>query len=287
MILVTGATGNVGRNLVRELADAGEEVRALTREPATAGLSDGVDVVEGDLTRPATLPAALQGVDRVFLFPVHGPGALDGFLAAAEQAGVRHIVLLSSDSVTFSEPGWIGEQHLACERAVAGSAMSWAFVRPSLFMANDLGWARQIRRGAAVRGVYGDGGMAPVDERDIAAVAAHALTPSAGKTYELTGPQTLSQVDRVRIIGETLGVDTRFEEVPRGDVRRELLHRLPAPAADFLLDQLAASRTKPVQALPTVEKVTGRPARTYAQWVAHHAAAFGAEQGLPRGAASY
>ncbi|NBE55053.1 NAD(P)H-binding protein [Streptomyces boluensis] len=273
MILVTGATGNVGRNLVRELLDAGEKVRAVTRNPAASGLPDDVEAVPGDLTRPETLPAALRGVDRAFLFPVHG--ALDAFLAAAENEGTRHIVLLSSDSVTFARPGWIGEQHLACEQAVADSAIPWTFVRPTVFMANDLAWAHGIRHGGTVRGVYGSGAMAPVDERDIAAIAAHALlTPHPGTTYELTGPHTLSQIDRVRIIGETLGVLARFEETSRDDVRGRLLDRLPPPAADFLLDQLAASRTEPVPTLPTVEQVTQRPARTYAEWVAHHAAAF-------------
>ncbi|MFM9373716.1 NAD(P)H-binding protein [Streptomyces sp. Da 82-17] len=273
MILVTGATGNVGRNLVRELLAAGEDVRALTRDPATADLPDGVDAVPGDLTRPETLPAALHGVDRAFLFPVHG--ALDAFLAAARQAGTGHIVLLSSDSVTFTEPGWIGEQHLACEQAVADSGIPWTFVRPTVFMANDLAWADQIRNGGTVRGVYGTGATAPVDERDIAAVAAHALlAPSPGKTYELTGTETLSQIDRVRVIGATLGIPTRFEEVPRETVRRRLLDRLPAPAADFLLDQLAASRTTPTPTLPTTRTTLGRPAHTYADWVAHHATAF-------------
>ncbi|GAA3143370.1 NAD(P)H-binding protein [Streptomyces rectiviolaceus] len=274
MILVTDATGNVGRNLVHELIDAGEKVRALTRDPAATTLPDSVEIVPGDLTRPETLPAALRDVDRAFLFPVHG--ALDGFLAGAKAAGTRHIVLLSSDSVTFPQPGWIGEQHLACEQAVADSGMSWTFVRPTVFMANDLGWAPRIRRGAAVRGAYGSAAMAPVDERDIAAVAAHALlTPQPGKAYELTGPQALSQIDRVRIIGETLGVPARFEEVPRDDVRRHLLDHLPPPAADFLLDQLAAAQSEPTPVLPTTEQVTGRPARTYAEWVADHATDFG------------
>jgi uncharacterized protein YbjT (DUF2867 family) len=274
MILVTGATGNVGHNLVRELINEGEKVRALTRDPASSALPDGIDVVPGDLARPETLPAVLQGVDRVFLFPVFG--ALDGFLTRAKQAGTRHIVLLSSAAVTFPQPGWIGEQHLACEQAVADSGMSWTFVRPSVFMANDLGWAHQIRHGGTVRGVYGGAAMAPVDERDIAAVAAPALlTPQPGKAYELTGPQALSQIDRVRIIGETLGLPARFEEVPRDDVRQQLLDHMPPPAADFLLDQLAVAQAEPARVLPTIEQVTGHPARTYAEWVAHRAADFG------------
>ncbi|MFI7635871.1 NAD(P)H-binding protein [Nonomuraea sp. NPDC049400] len=274
MILVTGATGNVGHNLVRELINAGEKVRALTRDPATTALPDSVEIVPGDLTRPETLPAALKDVDRAFLFPVFG--ALDGFLTAAKEAGTRHIVLLSSAAVTFPQLGWIGEQHLACEQAVADSGMSWTFVRPSVFMANDLGWAHQVKHGGIVRGAYGGAAMAPVDERDIAAVAAHALlSPRPGKAYELTGPQALSQIERVRIIGETLGLSARFEEMPRNDVRRQLLDHMPPPAADFLLDQLAAAQAEPDSVLPTIEQVTGHPARTYAEWVAHHVADFG------------
>lgn len=244
MILVTGATGNVGHNLVRELIKTGQQVRALTRDPTSSALPDSIDLVSGDLTRPDTLHAVLQGVDRAFLFPVFG--AINGFLANAKQAGTQHIVLLSSAAVTFPQPGRIGEQHLACEQAVADSGISWTFIRPSVFMTNDLAWADQIKHDGTVQGAYGRAATAPGDERDIAAVAAHTLlNPQPAQAHELTGPQALSQIDRGRIIGETLGLPAHFEEMPRDDVRRQLLDHMPPPAADFLLDQLALAQTQP------------------------------------------
>jgi uncharacterized protein YbjT (DUF2867 family) len=273
MILVTGATGNVGANIVHQLLDAGEKVRIITRNPRTRALPDEVEVLPGDLTRPETLPAALDGVDRAFLFPVFG--ALDGFLDAARQAGLSHVVLLSSSAVAYPTPGWIGEQHLELERAVAASGLPWTYVRPDAFMTNDLAWAHQIAYGGVVRGAYGQAATAPVDARDIAAVAVRALLDRhVGKAYVLTGPQSLTQIDRVRIIGETIGRPLRFEEQPRKQFRDQLLQGAPPPAVDFLLDMLASMDGMTAEVLPTVEEVTGRPAFTYAQWAAHHAAKF-------------
>ncbi|MEV6868590.1 NAD(P)H-binding protein [Streptosporangium subroseum] len=273
MILVTGAAGNVGANIVRQLLDAGERVRVITRNPRTRTLPDEVEVLPGNLTRPETLPAALDGVDRAFLFPVFG--ALDGFLDAARQAGLSHVVLLSSSAVAYPTPGWIGDQHLELERAVAASGLPWTYVRPDAFMTNDLAWAHQIAESGVVRGAYGQAATAPVDPRDIAAVAVRALLERhAGKAYVLTGPQSLTQIDRVRIIGETIGRPLRFEEQPREQFRKQLLQGAPPPAVDFLLDMLASMDGMTAEVLPTVEEVTGRPAFTYAQWAAHHAATF-------------
>lgn len=275
MILVTGGAGNVGANVVRQLLNAGEKVRVITRNPRGRSFPDQVEVVPGDLARPETLPPALSGVDRAFLFPVHE--GLDGFLESAQRAVLRHVVLLSSSAVTYSPPGWIGELHLQLERAVASSGLPWTYVRPDAFMTNDLAWKHQIANGGVVRGAYGNAATAPVDPRDIAAVAVRALLDRrVGEAYVLTGPQSLTQIDRVRIIAETIGRPLRFEEQPRERFREQLLlhHGMPAPVIDELLDQLAARDGKTVQTLPTVEEVTGRPAVTYAQWVARHAAEF-------------
>lgn len=274
MILVTGGAGNVGANVVRQLLDAGEEVRVVTRDPRGRSFPDQVEVVPGDLTRPETLPAALSGVDRAFLFPVHE--GLDGFLEAARQADLRHVVLLSSAVVTYSPPGWIGEQHLRLERAVAASGLPWTYVRPEAFATNDLAWKHQILNGGVVRGAYGNAATAPIDPRDIAAVAVRALLDRrVGEAYAITGPESLTQIARVRIIAETIGRPLRFEEQPRAEFREQLLHHgMPAPVADHFLEGLAARDGKTAPVLPTVEEVTGRPAFTYAQWVAHRATEF-------------
>jgi uncharacterized protein YbjT (DUF2867 family) len=232
MFLVTGGAGNVGANLVRQLLDAGEKVRVITRHPSDRSFPEQVEVVPGDLTRPETLPAALSGVGRAFLFPFFN--AMAGILEAARQAGLQHVVLLSSAAVTYSTPGWMGEKHHQLERAVAASGLPWTFVRPDAFMTNDLAWTRQIVNGGVVRAAYGNAATAPVDPRDIAAVAVRALLDQcAGEAYVLTGPQSLTQIDRVQIIGETIGRPLRFEEQSREQFREQLLHHaLPAPAVD-------------------------------------------------------
>ncbi|GIH14244.1 NAD(P)H-binding protein [Rugosimonospora africana] len=281
MILVTGGTGNVGGSVIRQLLDAGEQVRVVTRTDAATRASrgrtipDGVEVVPGDLRQPQTLRTALTGVDRAFLFPVFD--AVDGFLDAARQADLRQVVLLSSSAVTYSTPGWIGEQHLRVERAVAASGLPWTFVRPDAFMTNDLAWAHQIANGGVVRGIYGKSACAPIDPRDIAAVAVRAILDRlVGEAYLLTGPQSLTQIDRVHIIGEVLGKPLRFEEQTREQFGEQLLRELPAAAVEALLDILAATDGTTAAVLPTVEEVTGRPAFTYAEWVATRAADFGA-----------
>jgi uncharacterized protein YbjT (DUF2867 family) len=274
MILVTGGAGNVGANVVRQLLDAGEKVRVITRNPSDRSFPDQVEVVPGDLTRPETLPAALSGVDRAFLFPVYN--GLDGFLEAARRADLQHVVLLSSAAVEFPPPGWIREVHLQLERAVAASGLPWTYLRPEAFMTNDLAWKHQIVNGGVVRGAYGNAPTAPIDPRDIAAVAVRALLDQrVGEAYVLTGPQSLTQIDRMRIIAETIGRPLRFEEQPREEFREQLLlYGIPEPAVDHFLDGLATRDGKTAPVLPTVEEVTGRLAVTYAQWVARRAAEY-------------
>jgi uncharacterized protein YbjT (DUF2867 family) len=267
MILVTGATGNVGRQVVTQLVEAGEEVRAISRDPVTAGLPDGVEVLAADLGRPETLLPVLTGVDRVFLFPLHGQ--LGGFLDLAAAAGVSRVVLLSAAAVGMdSNP--LGAVHEATERVVAESGLAWTFLRPGAFMANDLAWAPGIRAEGVVR-EFGAGLALPmIDERDIAAVAVRALLDGghAGQTYELTGPQALTPADRVKIIADTTGREVRFEELTREQARAALLKRVRQPKiADSILDAMAAAGAGPVS--PLVRDLTGNT-HTYAEWATFH-----------------
>ncbi|WP_405448762.1 NAD(P)H-binding protein [Streptomyces achromogenes] len=277
MILVTGATGNVGRNLVRELLDAGARVRALTRDPRRAGLPDGVDVVRGDLTDAESLASALRGVERAFLFPVHG--RLQAFLDAATRAGLKQVVLLSSQSVVDEHLSRerMGRLNAADEQSVIASGVPWTFLRPGPFMVNDLPWAWGVKAEGVVRAAYGDAATAPVDERDIAAVAARALLDDehVGLAYELTGPQSLTQVERVRILGEVLGRELRFEELTPEAARERMTRHLEAETVDSLLRMFARQAGTTVPVSTAVEDVTGRPAHTYAEWAAHHAGDFG------------
>jgi uncharacterized protein YbjT (DUF2867 family) len=271
MILVTGATGNVGHHVVTQLVEAGEKVRAVARNPERGRFPESVEVVRADLSDASTLPAALAGVDRVFLYGV--PGGTGEFLAVAND--VDRVVLLSSSSTLDDEPNAIGQAHLDYEREVADSGLQWTFIRPGGFMTNDLAWAPGVKAGV-VRAPYGGAVSATIDERDIAAVAVRSLLDDghAGQKYELTGPEALSVADRVRILGEVLGRAVRFEEQDPAEARAQMLASMPEAIVDSLLPVFAAlvGATPPI--LPTVEQVTGRPPTTYANWVAEHAADF-------------
>ena len=270
MILVTGATGNVGRNVVEQLLAEGAEVRAISRNPGTAGLPAGVQVLPGDLTRPETLPAALDGVDRVFLFPAQ----VDALVEAAQEAGVRRIVLLSAAAVEMEAGGEIARAHLACERAVAGSGLEWTFLRPGAFMVNDLAWAESVRGTGVVRDIGGDRPSTPIDERDIAAVAVRALLDDghASRTYLLSGPEELTAVERLRILGEVLGRGIRFEEESLAEARERMLARMPAHLVDTLLNLFTRDEND-LGVSPAVAEITGK-SRTYREWATHHAADF-------------
>lgn len=274
MILVTGATGNVGRHVIGGLVAAGAGVRALTRDPANAHLPARVEVQAGDLTRPETWPAALRAVDRAYVMSI--PGELAGFLDAARGAGVRHIVLLSSGTVTLRQPNPIARTHAECERLVERSGLDWTFLRPTAFMANDLRWAPGVRAQGVVRAPYGQAATAAIDERDIAAVAVAALLREghAGQAYPLTGPASLTQVERVRLLGEALGRTLRFEELDPAAARAHMASVLPPPLVEAVLGMLAAQVGQTAEVVDTVERVTGRAPFSYAAWARLHAADF-------------
>nr|WP_197289828.1 NAD(P)H-binding protein [Saccharothrix sp. NRRL B-16348] len=271
-VLVTGATGNVGAQVVRQLVAAGVAPRALSRR-ADAGLPDGVEVVRGHHFDPATLAAALVGVDRVFLvWPAFTADAAD---AVAEVIGARRVVLLSSGAVVDGveeQPHPIGRYHAEVERAVARAGAEWTFLRPHGFAANTRAWAPEIRAGDVVRGAYGQAASTLIHEADIAAVAVRALTTTghAGAAYELTGPEVLTRVEQVGVIGEALGRPLRWEELSREEERERSLSWLPASVVDSVLDGQAELVHRPLPPTTTVEEVTGTPARPFREWVADH-----------------
>lgn len=273
MILVTGASGNVGRNVVRQLLEAGEAVRAMTRDPQRVHFPEGVEVVPGDLSLPETLDAALAGVSRAFLFPVHGH--LRAFLERGRRVGLQGVVLLSSAAVQAPTENAIGRAHAAAEAEVEASGLPWTHLRPVSFMANDLRWAGQIRASGVVRAPHGQAGSAPVDERDIAAVAVAALRGDAqGCTaLTLTGPESLTVVQRVAILAEVLGRPVRFQELSP-EQARAASRDVPAEVLEFVLANAAAMVGRRAETADTVQRVTGMPAHTYRQWAEHHVADF-------------
>ncbi|HZS01798.1 MAG TPA: NAD(P)H-binding protein [Chloroflexota bacterium] len=272
MILVTGAAGNVGGSVVRQLLAAGERVRALTRNPA-ARLPRGVEVVVGDLADPATLAAAFDGVDRMFLFPALGISAEVAQLA--RERGVRRAIVLSSAAIQRAAPrdNPIVAKHDAVEQAVRTAGLAWTMLRPDTFATNTLAWAPSIRAASVVRAAYGRAQRNPIHEADVAAVATAALLEDGheGAVYLLTGPASITQAEQAAAIGHAIGREVRFEELSREQALAELTTHTARPVAERLLDYLARSVDRPPHLEPTVEQVTGRPARTFAQWAADHA----------------
>lgn len=272
-ILVTGATGNVGRHVVSLLSGAGATVRALARNPDTADLPDGVEVVRGDLTEPDTLDAALDGVDSVFLiWPFFTADAAQACLDVVAKHAHR-IVYLSAMSVQDDRAPqgngiWGQIEHLIKE-----SGLEWTFLRAGGFATNALGWAEQIRADGVVCWPYGGAARSLIHERDIAAVAVRALTEDghAGAKYVLTGPEAVTQAEQVRIIGEVIGRPVRWVELSPEEAREQLLVAWGDPAfVDGALGHWASLLAEPEPVTGTVREVTGAPAHTFREWAADH-----------------
>ncbi|GAA4565913.1 SDR family oxidoreductase [Planotetraspora kaengkrachanensis] len=285
-ILVTGATGNVGRIVVERLLEAGATVRALCRNPRQAALPGNIEVVEGDLSRPESLRPALEGVERMHLFPFAATAS--DVVDLAEEAGVRRVVVMSSGAVTA---GRDTGAHLPVERAAEASGMEWTHVRPGEFMLNKLWlWGPSIREERVVRDPFPDLAWHPVHERDIADVATAALLEDGhqGVAYTVNGPEFISRRDQVRAIAEAVGEDIRLEVVTPARAREMYLAQggFAAANAGFLTgfeeyardqaDRARAGKAAPAPSgpAPTAEKVTGRPARTFGDWVRDHAGDF-------------
>ncbi|WP_116200657.1 NAD(P)H-binding protein [Amycolatopsis circi] len=278
MYLVIGATAHFGRQAVEELITAGVPVRALTRAPERAGLPDVVDVVRGDLTKPETLPPALAGVEAAFLVLQYGMDVAP-LLAAAVQAGVRRLVLLSSGAVVpgaEQQPDVIAQYHRDVERAVEETGIEWTFLRLLFPAVNSLTFAMQLQSGDVIRAPYAEAAFSAVHERDVAEVAARILTGGghAGRAYDLTGSDSLTQADQVRILGETLRRPLTVEDLDPEPVREQMSQFMDPEFLAALFDLMAHTVGKPAPVNDIVEQITGRPARTYAQWAADHRADF-------------
>ncbi|MEV0588293.1 NAD(P)H-binding protein [Nonomuraea sp. NPDC050310] len=275
MILVTGATGTVGRSAVDLLLEAGQEVLAGTRDPGRAGFPEGVRPVAGEV---AGLKADLAGVSGILVSPRAVGRDLPELLALAAEHGVARVVLLSAATVVHpaGRPEFAAAFR-AAEEAVRASGADWTLLRCADFAANALAWAPQVRSTGVVRGAYGGAATSPIHERDLAEVAVRALLAPghAGQAYLLTGPQSLTQRDKARILGQALGRELPFEELPPERVRQAMLAQgLAEEIPERLLGSLADHARQPGPTTDTVERLLGRPALTFAAWAAEHAAAF-------------
>ncbi|MFI6535623.1 NAD(P)H-binding protein [Nonomuraea sp. NPDC050547] len=274
-VLVTGATGRVGRGVVAELLRAGVRVRALTRRPESAGLPEGAEVVRGDLENPESLAEALKGVERMYLFPVAETAR--EVVAMARRAGVRRIVVLSgalAEEEADDEEGG----YRAVEVAVQESGLEWTLARPSEFAANWLDYAADIRDKREVRRPFGEAVTRPTHEADIALVAARALVEEghAGQIYVLAGPEALTVAEQVRLIGEAIGEEVRFVELTPEQARAEWYdpeQGVDHEVIDWLLDLYGTSAggSGRVPGSDTFERLTGRPPTSFARWAADHA----------------
>ncbi|MBQ0890387.1 NAD(P)H-binding protein [Streptomyces sp. RM72] len=278
MIVVTGATGNIGRPLTRALAAAGEQVTAVSRHPAA--VPDGVNHLVADLADPAGLRPALAGAKSLFLLlsgDLHALGAHPAdIIGEAADAGVRRIVLLSTLGVVTRPFGATRIAMRALEDTVRESGLEWAVLRPGGFASNALWWAESVRARQAVAAPFGDVGVPVVDPADIAEVAAACLLEDryTGGAYELTGPEVITPRGQTEALAAALGTPVVFHELTRDEARAAMARSMPAELADDTLDILGNPSPAELRVSPDVERVLGRAPRPFADWAARNVTAF-------------
>ena len=272
--LITGASGSVGSGLVTQLAGRGLEIRTLTRKPLPGAARQGVETFIGDLTTSTFPDGLLDGVQEVFLYPVEG--SVDAFLKLAKSRGVRRVVLLSSLSVTEEHPqgqrSWAAKHHHDIEVAVQASGLAYTILRPTAFANNLRWWASTIRTQGKVFGPYPDSAQALIHEADIAAVAATVLTTPGheGVAYPLTGPAAVSRRDQLAAIGLALGKELIFQAISPEQYRQSMRAHISEEIVEMHLEDWSKTEKTPEVVHRTVERLTGRPARSARQWALDH-----------------
>jgi uncharacterized protein YbjT (DUF2867 family) len=273
--LVMGATGSIGRLVLAELIARGAPVRATARRPQPGQFPDGVEVRAADLTDPATLARAFEGVGQVFLY-AHRDGVA-GVITTARDAGVRRIVLMSSGSVLHppSSGNAITEEHREIEDAFRAAAdLDVIPIRPLVLATNALAWAGPIRDSRSVALYRPDAVTAPIHERDIAAVAVAALTDRDDTTDLLTGPHRISQRDQVAAIALAIGADITVDELSREAARARFSRSMAPTTAEAVLQFLDVAAAGGSPATDSVEHLLGRPPIGFGAWAVEHAADF-------------
>jgi uncharacterized protein YbjT (DUF2867 family) len=279
MILVTGATGNVGSQIVTQLLAQDQKVRIFTRDAGKVGkLANQVELTLGDFSQPNTFAKAVTGVDAVFMMN----GALDGALfrqlmAIAKDQGSPRVVFLSS--LFANDPNLlIGQLHKDKEDALRASGLAYAVVRAGSFMTNAYQWMGSIKGEGVVYNAMGEGLTAPIDPEDIAAVAVHLLTvPALGQTvFEVTGNILLSEAGKAAILAKYIGKPIRIIDVPPEQAAEGLkANGIPPHVARAVAQSFEAIRAgRAAHVTDTVERITGRPPHTFEHWAQQHAARF-------------
>jgi uncharacterized protein YbjT (DUF2867 family) len=275
MILVTGATGNVGGALAAQLAARWRDVRAVVRDPARVELPGGVEVVQGDLDLPESPKPALTGARAVFL--LGGWGDMPELLRRIERARVEQVVLLTSRCVVGGKPdNPVTRMWLDSESAVRDSGVPWTVLRPSGYQSNALRWLPQLRQGDVVRTPWPDVSIAAIDPADIAAVAATVLTEPGhkGVAHTLSGPEPLTPGDQIDTLAAVLARPLRYEPLSDEQARLEMAANTPAPFIDAFFRFYSAGEFDDSPVLDTVQQITGHPPRRFEQWARAHAQAF-------------
>lgn len=278
MILLTGATGTIGRATLQLLRKKGQDVIAVTRDGAKASLPSGTRIFTGNPSTPATLADAFAGVDAMLLSPrAVGESSIE-LLALAARHGVKRVVVLSAVTVEYGG-GYarFSEGFKAIESAAVASGLGWTILRSAPYAANAMAWSEQIKATGSVSSAYGNARTSPIHERDVAAIAALALLEDehAGNAYAMTGPQSLTQRDQIRLLGEATDQALTFNEVPAEQVRQSMIAQgAPADVPDRMLGYLAACIDQPGPTTDVVERLLGRSALAFLDWAKEHGAAF-------------
>ncbi len=275
-ILVTGARGHVGRAVLDALVAAGQDVRASSRDASALDVPEGVAKVSADLEQPETLEGALEGVESVFLYAQRQ--GIDGFVKAAEAAGVQHVVLLSSGSTLepVNTQSHIAALHRVVEDALKAASFGETFLNPGSFATNSLDWRPDIAEGF-VRVAYPDAGIGSIDQRDIAAVAARVLIDGShvGEALPLTGPTAITFREQAEVLSDVLGRPLVVEELSAAEVTERMLARgWPPEIPAELLRVWERVTREPAPVTDVVREVTGSEPRTFRQWAQDHRAAF-------------
>ncbi|MFC8231286.1 NAD(P)H-binding protein [Streptomyces sp. NPDC057287] len=280
MIVVTGATGNVGRTLVASLTARGEQVAAVSRRPLPVELPEGARHVQADLGQAESLRGVLQGADALFILLagelLAGGESAETLLGVAKEEGVRKVVLLSSQ-ITATRPEAGSHDRLReYEEAVRGSGLEWTVLRAGGFASNAFAWAESVRTQRTVLAPFGDVALPVVDPADIAETAAAVLSEEghAGQTYELTGPVAVTPREQAAVLAGLLGEEVAFVELSREDAFAHMSQFMPEGVVNGTLDILGLPLPSEQQVSPDVEKVLGRPAAPFAAWAERSLPAF-------------
>jgi uncharacterized protein YbjT (DUF2867 family) len=283
MVIVTGAAGRTGGEVVRLLSQRGIRVRAMVRDAKRAeGLKGpGIEVVVADLARPATLDPAFRGADKLFLVSSPDPDveALHGnAIEAAKRTGIRHMVRLSAIGATQACPAMLLRVHGEVDEKLSRSGLSYTILRSHCFFQNSLMYAPTIASDGAIYGIWKDGAVGAIDNRDVALAAATVLTSNghSGRIYDLTGPEAMTHPRFAEILSVALDRPVQYQDVPREAVRGALRGVLPDWLAEAYLDMVALFAVgKHAELSDAFERITSKKPRPYEQFARNYANAFG------------